>query len=112
VLAPSPTSTPAAQDEAAALVGGGLHILLPSQVGRRSPAAGEIALAAALILDACGQAGLIPRRWPISSADRATARRWLRGELDGRVHYPVALACAAVGLDPDALARAVRRLGC
>ena len=105
MLAPSPTSTPTVQDEVAALVSGGLHILLPSQVRRRSPVAGEIALAAAMLLDACGLAGLIPRRGPISIADRTTARRWLAGELDTTVHYPVALACAACGLDPDALVR-------
>jgi hypothetical protein len=111
MLAPSPTSTPAVQDEVAALVGGGLNTLLPTQVPSRHPAVGEIALAFALLLDACSQAGLIPRRGPISIADRTIARRWLAGELDTTVHYPVALACAACGLDPDALARAVRRLG-
>jgi hypothetical protein len=35
----------------------------------------------------------------------------LRGELEAEVAVPVAVVCAAVGLDPAALASVVRRLG-
>jgi hypothetical protein len=40
---------------------------------------------------------------------RAVAVAWLLGELDGAVPLPVTLACAALDLDPAALAVAVRR---
>lgn len=40
---------------------------------------------------------------------RALARRWLLGELDAEVVGPITVACSALGLDPEALADAVRR---
>jgi hypothetical protein len=39
---------------------------------------------------------------------RALAHRWLLGDLDAEVTVPVAVACAALGLDADALAGTVR----
>src|SRR5262249_45007974 len=40
---------------------------------------------------------------------RTAARRWLLGELEDQVAVPVAVACAAVGVNPAALASVVRR---
>jgi hypothetical protein len=91
----------------------GVETILPSQQGpRRRAAAGTTALAAAVLWNACQDAGLLPRRGPVSDQRRALARAWLLGELDQEVPLSVAAACAAVGLDGDALAAAVRRTRC
>lgn len=52
-----------------------------------------------------------PDRAPVETAPhrRALARSCLCGELDDQVQLPVHTVCAALGVDPDALAQAVRR---
>jgi hypothetical protein len=65
-----------------------------------------------LLEAACRDAGVLPHRGPLTARRRQLARLWLLCELDDRVAVPVAVACAAVGIDLAALASVVRRLGC
>jgi hypothetical protein len=44
----------------------------------------------------------------VARTRRGVARAWLLRELEREVACPVAVACAAVGIDPDVLAAAVR----
>jgi len=103
----------------------GLHQMLPVQCATAAPAsAGLRRFYAALLALAVDEAGLAPRRGtglPRASryartqartTARTLARLWLAGELEAEVTVPVAVACAALGLDAAALADAVRRLGC
>ena len=94
----------------------GLHQLVPAQLpAARAIPAGLRTLFARLLLDALADAQVDERRrglrrdgaHPASAAGRwqrvATARQWLRGELDDKVPVPVETACAAVDLEPAAL---------
>jgi hypothetical protein len=104
----------------------GLHQVLPSQQPGAAPAsAGVRRFYIALLALAVDEAGLAPRRGTVPPPPTATpfaraqarrratarvlARRWLLGELDGDVVVPLTVACGALGLDPQAVADAVRR---
>ena len=88
----------------------GTEVILPVQWVNRHPRSrtGPRALACALLEAACQDAGLLPVRGPVSARRRQLARLWLLGELEQQVAVPVAVACAAVGIDADALAAVVR----
>ena len=81
-------------------------------MSRTRPTTGMRALACALLEAACQDAGLLPCRGTLPARRRVLARQWLLGELEHQVAVPVAVACAAVGIEPAALASVVRRLGC
>ena len=101
----------------------GVHQVLPTQSARRRGPLGSRRLFIALLAGALEDAGLGPRRAPpprtspaytrladrLTRARRATATAWLLGALDAEVEVPVVLACDALGIDPAALAAAVRR---
>jgi hypothetical protein len=99
--------------------------VLPSQLARRGSvhAGGATALCAAVLAGAVADAGLGPARatpprrsatYARTAAALAQSRRelaiaWLLGALEDQVQLPVHTVCAALGVDPDALAQAVRR---
>jgi hypothetical protein len=102
-----------------------LHQVLPAQQsGAAASSAGVRRLFGALLALAVDEAGLGSRRGTVAPPPTATpvaraqarrratarvlARRWLLGELDGEVVVPITVACGALGLDPEALADAVR----
>jgi hypothetical protein len=89
----------------------GAEVVLPIQWASRRPRAttGPRALAGALLEAACREAGVLPHRGPLPDRRRQLARQWLLGELEHQFAVPVAVACAAVGIDPAALAAVVRR---
>jgi hypothetical protein len=100
----------------------GVESILPTQFAcGRGASPGPMALLAAVLTSALEDAGMPFRAAPPRNSTayaRQVARRdhrrctialaWLLGELDGTVDVPREWVCAALGLDAEALADAVR----
>lgn len=86
----------------------GLYQLLPTQwFGAPRARTGLARLARAVLLDALGDAGLLPRRG-VGFRERAAARRYVGGATDGTEPLSLALVCDLLNLDRDAVVQAVR----
>jgi hypothetical protein len=87
----------------------GLHQILPAQQpGAAAASVGVRRFYAALLLGAVEEAGLGPRRGTAAPPPASSRAAGCCGELDGEVVVPLQVACGALGLDPEALADAVR----
>jgi len=85
-------------------------IVLGSQWPARHRPGGTAALAAALLVGAVRESGLLGRTlYGIRPAQRALACDYLSGRSDSTEPLPLAMACQLAGLNPDRVVRAVRQ---
>jgi hypothetical protein len=85
-------------------------VLLAAQWPGRPCLTGPAALAAALLVGAVRESGLLGRTlYGIGHARRVLACDYLSGRSDGTEPVPLETACALIGVNPDRVRRAVLR---
>jgi hypothetical protein len=89
---------------------GAFDVVLGTQWQARRRPTGAVALAAALLVGAVRESGVLGRTpYRVTPRRRALACDYLSGRTDGSEPVPLASACALIGLHPDRVRRAVRR---